>query len=591
MIKEPSSNVNYRLQKLIAMEALKRFFPYFKYLKRVRGRFALGLIFGVFFSLSSGFGLPFIAEIIMPILFGDTEEAPDWLRRIVEIYFANDVSGGFLILCSLAIPLMILIRTLSGWANGYFMNYAGISVVQDLQKETFSKVQELPYAFFKENQTGEIIASILHYPNEIRRVVVDMSNDIIKQPLTLLSAVGFLIYKSFTSESFSVAFIGVLSVPVLIFPIRQIAKYLSKRSKQLVEVGERLNSLVIETVQSPIEVRAFNLEERQKNQFAQLLDKFFIFTIKSVRSSLMISPSIEFVSSIGFGFALYIGVKNGMQQEEFLALFLALYMAYGPIKRLGQMHGLMRQLEGPLIRLERILKFEAIQEIGIPQLQEIKAMPKKVFGSIKFVDLSFAYETEVPVLDGVNCTIEKGAPFILFGKSGSGKSTLVNLILRLFEPTQGQILLDGVNISDYGCSELRQQIAYVPQEPLLFHDTIMENIRFGDPKASDEAVINAAKEANAFEFIEKFPKGFATVIGEKGSTLSGGQRQRIAIARAFLKDAPIMLFDEATSALDIASRRNILAVCSDKSHSRIIIFITHDQKMINQFEHRYSLDT
>lgn len=573
------------------MEALKKFLPYFKYLKNVWGRFALGLIFGVIFSLSSGFGLPFIAEIVIPILFGNVEGAPAWLRYIVETFFANDVGGGFLILCSLAIPLMILIRTVSGWANGYFMNYAGISVVQDLQKETFSKIQELPFSFFKKNQTGEIIASVLHYPNEIRRVVVDMSNDIIKQPLTLLSAIGFLIYKSITSESFSVAFIAVLSVPLLIFPIRQIAKYLSKRSKQLVQVGERLNSLVIETVQSPIEIRAFNLEKRQKKQFSELLDKFFTFTIKSVRSSLMISPSIEFISSIGFGLALYLGVKNGMQQEEFFALFLALYMAYGPIKRLGQMHGLMRQLEGPLLRLQRILKFEAIPERGTVPLPANKAMPKNVAGSIKFVNVSFAYETGVPVLDGVNCTIEKGAPFVLSGKSGSGKSTLVNLILRLFDPTQGRILLDGVDVADYDPSELRQHIAYVPQMPLLFHDTIMENIRVGDPKASDEAVIKAAKEANAFEFIEKFPNGFATIVGEQGSTLSGGQRQRIAIARAFLKDAPIMLFDEATSALDIASSQHILSVCSNKSHSRTIIFITHDQKMINQFEHRYSLNT
>lgn len=556
------------------MEALKNFFPYFRYLKNVWERFALGLIFGVVFSLSSGFGLPFIAEIVMPILFGNTEEAPDWLRHIVETYFANDVSGGFLILCSLAIPLMILIRTLSGWANGYFMNYAGISVVQDLQKETFSKVQELPYAFFKENQTGEIIASILHYPNEIRRVVVDMSNDIIKQPLTLLSAVGFLIYKSFTSDSFSVAFIGVLTVPVLIFPIRQIAQYLSKRSKQLVEVGERLNSLVIETVQSPIEVRAFNLEQRQKNQFAQLLDKFFTFTIKSVRSSLMISPSIEFVSSIGFGFALYLGVKNGLQQEEFFALFIALYMAYGPIKRLGQMHGLMRQLEGPLKRLERILMPEHSPETSVKAPPAIKALPQQVVGTIEFVNVSFAYEAGVPVLENFNFKIEKGRVFGVSGESGAGKSTLVNLILRLYDPTQGQILLDGVDVADYDPKELRQKIAYVPQMPLLFHDTIMENIRIGKPDASDEAVVQAAKEANAFEFIEKFPEGFATGIGEKGSTLSGGQRQRIAIARALLKDAPILIFDEATSALD-KKNRALFYEWIQKYQNKSILIIDH----------------
>ena len=559
------------------MEALKRFFPYFKYLKYVWGRFALGLIFGVLFSLSSGLGLPIMAETVFPILFGNTENAPKWLCRIVETYFANDVSGGFLLLCSFGIPATILIRVLSGWANGYYMNYAGISVVQQLQKDVFSKIQDIPFAFFNKNQTGEIIASVLNYPNEIRRVVVDMSNDIIKQPLTLIAAVSFLIYKSFTSESFSMAFIGVLTVPILIFPIRQIAKYLSKRSKQLVAVGETLNSLVIETVQSPLEVRAFNLEKRQKQRFAQLLDTFFTFTIKSVRSSLMISPSIEFISSIGFGIALYLGVKNGMQQEEFFALFIALYMAYGPIKRLGQMHGLLRQLEGPLKRLEHILKFENKSESAAKPSAEVKAMPEKVEGAIEFVNVSFAYEAELPVFDSLNCTIKKGAPFALSGKSGSGKSTLVNLILRFYDPTRGQILLDGTDVRDYDPSALREYIAYVPQMPLLFHDTIMENIRIGNPEASDESVIEAAKAANAFEFIEKLPESFATVIGEKGSTLSGGQRQRIAIARAFLKDVPIMIFDEATSALDEENKKIFKETIELLSKTKTVINIAHEE--------------
>ena len=404
-----------------------------------------------------------------------------------------------------------------------------------------------------------------------------MSNDIIKQPLTLIAAVSFLIYKSFTSESFSMAFIGVLTVPILIFPIRQIAKYLSKRSKQLVAVGETLNSLVIETVQSPLEVRAFNLEKRQKQRFAQLLDTFFTFTIKSVRSSLMISPSIEFISSIGFGIALYLGVKNGMQQEEFFALFIALYMAYGPIKRLGQMHGLLRQLEGPLKRLEHILKFENKFESAAKPSAEVKAMPEKVEGAIEFVNVSFAYEAELPVFDSLNCTIKKGAPFALSGKSGSGKSTLVNLILRFYDPTRGQILLDGTDVKDYDPSALRQYIAYVPQMALLFHDTIMENIRIGNPEASDESVIEAAKAANAFEFIEKLPESFATVIGEKGCTLSGGQRQRIAIARAFLKDVPIMIFDEATSALDEENKKIFKETIELLSKTKTVINIAHEE--------------
>ena len=189
-----------------------------------------------------------------------------------------------MLLCSFLIPAMILLRVLSGWANGFFMNYAGIFVVQELQKDTFTKIQNLPYTFFKNNQTGEIIASVLNYPNEIRRVVVDMSNDIVKQPLTLLAAVSFLIYKSFVSESFFISVIGILTVPILVFPIRKIGQYLSKRSSQIVKEGESLNSLVIETIQSPVEIRAFNLEERQIGLFTDILSRIFRFTIKSIRT-------------------------------------------------------------------------------------------------------------------------------------------------------------------------------------------------------------------------------------------------------------------------------------------------------------------
>lgn len=566
------------------MNSFKKFIPYFKYLKPVRGKFALGLLFGVIFSLSSGFGLPLMAETVFPILFGNEENAPQWLRYIVEHFFANNITGGFLILCSFAIPFMMLIRTISGWANGYYMNFAGLFVVQQLQKDIFIKLQSLPYAFFKKNQTGEIIASVMNYPNEIRRVVVDMSNDIIKQPLTLFSAVGFLIYKSYNSESFFIAIIGVLTVPLLIFPIRKMANYLSKRAKQIVVESEAMNSLVIETIQSPIEIRAFNLEERQKNIFTENLDKIFHFMIKSIRTSLMISPSIEFVSSLGFAFALYLGVQNGMQQGEFFALFFALFFAYGPIKRLGQMHGTIRQLEAPLVRVDRILN----QEESIQNTDNPKSIKSPIGGIIEFEDVFFAYEDGLEVLNSVNLTIEKGKPFAIIGKSGSGKSSFVNLLLRLYDPTSGSIKLDGVDLREYDLKELRKQIAYVPQMPLLFRDTIMENIRIGNAEATDAQVLQAAKDANAWEFIESLPDGFHTEIGEKGSTLSGGQRQRIAIARALIKDAPIIIFDEATSALDHANKMKILERIREMK-DKVVVFISHDLGDSEEFKNKLNL--
>ncbi len=563
------------------MDVLRKFFPYFKLIKPVRIQFALGILFGVLFSLTSGFGIPLMIEIAFPILFGNADQAPVWLSKLVDQFFKDDIRGGFLILCSLMIPFMMAIRALAGWGNGFFMNYTGFYLIQKLQKEIFSKIQLLPYSFFKENKTGEITASILAYPDQIKRVIVDMSNDIVKQPLTLCAALGFLIYKSATSDSFFVAFIGFLSIPILVLPIRMIGNYLSKRSRQIVKSGEALNSWVIETVQSPIEIRSFNLEERQKKHFSETLDRIFKFTVKSVRTSLLISPSIEFVSSIGFGLALYLGVQKGMSQGEFLALFIALYMAYGPIKRLGQMHGLIKQIEPPLDRVDRILNLE--ESVKSPE-NPIK-ITQPIKGLIEFEDVSFQYEPGKLVLESVDISVKPSVPLAIVGKSGSGKSSFVNLIMRLYDPTSGVIKLDGIELKKYRLHDLRQQIAYVPQMPLLFNCSAFENIRIGRPGASDGEVFKAAKEANAYDFIKNLPDGFDTIIGEQGNSLSGGQKQRIAIARALLKDAPIMIFDEATSALDEGLSKEMLDRLELIAKEKTLILITHDvsiSQRINQ---------
>jgi subfamily B ATP-binding cassette protein MsbA len=228
---------------------IKRFLPYYRYLVPVWPKFALGIVMGVVYSASSGLGLPVMAETVFPVLFGDASAAPEWLRTYVLKWFADDVQGGLLILCCILLPGMMAIRAMSAVCNGYFITYTGTSVVQAIQIEVFKKVQSMPLAFFHKHKTGELTACIGGYPAQIKSVVVDMSNDLIKQPLTLCAALGFLIYKSFASQSFFVAIIGLLSVPLLVFPIRQVGRYVAKRSRQLVGMGESLSSSTIESVQ------------------------------------------------------------------------------------------------------------------------------------------------------------------------------------------------------------------------------------------------------------------------------------------------------------------------------------------------------
>ena len=564
------------------MPILKRLLPYFKYLKPVWFKFLVGILFGVLFSLSSGLGVPLMAETIFPILFGNASESPEWLRLLVERWFGDDIENGFLVLCCLALPGVMLLRMVGSVGNGYYMAYSGISVVQAIQIDMFKKVQALPLAFFHNYKTGELNEGVMGYPNQIKSVIVDTSNDLVKQPLTLISAVGFLVYKSFTSESFFIAIIGVISVPLVIFVIRRVGIYLAKRSRQLVTLGESLASWVLECFQSPVEIRAYNLQERQVNRFVEYLKPILRLSMKSTRSSLLVSPSIEVVMGTGMAVSLYLGVRSGMTQGEFLALGIALSMAYSPIKRIGAIQNKLKMLEAPLERLEAILYAE--ESVASPA--KPTPIPQPLRGQITFENVDFAYLAEKPVLSNINAQINAGQSVGLVGQSGAGKSTFVNLVLRLYDPVQGRILLDGVDLRELDINELREQIAYVPQTPLLFNASVADNIRIGKPDASDEAVNEAARQANALDVIDSLPDGYDTILSERGNSLSGGQRQRIAIARAFLKDAPILILDEATSALDNTSDQLIQEALSRLAKDRTTLIIAHRMGTLKDVERR-----
>lgn len=550
---------------------IRKFIPYFSYLKPVWLQFALGVVFGVVFSVSSGLGLPLMAETVFPILFDNTAEAPAWLQAFVETWFQDDVKGGFLILSCLLLPAMMGVRAGSAVGNGYYITYAGTYLVQSLQIDVFKKVQSMPLAFFHKYKTGELQSCINAYPNQVKTVVVDMSNDLVKQPLTLISAVGFLVYKSFSSQSFFVAIIGLVSVPLLVFPIRQIGRYVAKRSRQLVYSGEALSSSTIESVQSPIEIRAYNLEASQVERFVDQLRLIFKYTMKSVRMKLLISPSIEFVSACGISLSLFLGVKSGMGQGEFLALVIALYMAYTPIKKLGSIHGQLKMLEAPLNRLETILN----EVDTVPEPTNPIELTQPLRGEITFKDVSFEYLSSQPVLQEINVKISAGESVGLVGKSGGGKSTFVNLIPRFYDVTAGSIEIDGIDVRRFRLADLRAQIAYVPQMPMLFNMSVEANIRVGKSDATEAEIREAARQANALDFVESLPDGFATVLSERGNSLSGGQRQRIAIARAFLKNAPILILDEATSALDNESDQLIQEALARLTRDRTTLTIAH----------------
>jgi subfamily B ATP-binding cassette protein MsbA len=317
-------------------------------------------------------------------------------------------------------------------------------------------------------------------------------------------------------------------------------------------------------------------------RFVEQLRTIFRLSMKSVRTSLLISPTIEFVSACGIGLSLFLGVRSGMGQGEFLALVIALYMAYSPIKKLGGIHGKLKQLEAPLNRLELVLA----EPDSVPEAEHPVQLPKPFRGAIRFNNVAFDYLKDKPVLKNVSVEIAAGESVGLVGQSGAGKSTFVNLIPRFYEIGSGSIEIDGVDIRQLRLKDLRAQIAYVPQMPMLFNATVADNIRVGRPNASEAELLAAARQANAVEFIQSLPNGFDTVLSERGNSLSGGQRQRIAIARAFLKDAPILVLDEATSALDNQSDRFIQEALTRLAQDRTTLIIAHRLNSLESIERR-----
>jgi len=318
-----------------------------------------------------------------------------------------------------------------------------------------------------------------------------------------------------------------------------------------------------------MEIRAYNLQESMVGVFRKKVSKIVKYSMKVVKYRQLISPAVEFVSVIGLTVAIYIGASNGMTLSSFMAIAMALYLSYEPVKKLGKIQSLFKEGEASIERLEDVLLApDDLLDPAVPKT------PSPFVGEICFEDVSFGYGEEL-ILKKLNLTVTAGECLALIGPSGGGKSTLFNLIPRFYDASSGCVKVAGQDVREWGKMDLRDHIALVSQSSVLFSGTIKENILLGRPGASDAEVEQAAKQANAHEFILDQEKGYETEVAEKGTSLSGGQRQRLTIARAFLKDAPILLLDEATSALDNESERLIQESLKELIKDRTTILIAH----------------
>ena len=546
---------------------LKRFGPYFSYLKPVRKQFALGLGFGLISAAASGAGLPFIIQYLVPLVTSD--DKPEGLKLI-------------LILSS--IPAAFLLRSVGGFLNAYYMAYAGMHVLERLRIMVFEKIQQLPLAFFHKNNVGDLMSRVMGDTGQLQTALVKVVNSLVKEPATLVSALGFLVYLTISESEVAFMLIALATVPACVLPIRAIGTRILKKSRQAQQQAGELNNVLNENLSAVREVRAYNLETREINRFSAAVRKLFKLALKTIKYDKMLSPLIELTTAFALSFSLYVAVQRNIQPEVIAAILTALYMCYEPIKKLGGVSNTIRKAQASLDRLEYVLHTDDT----VPEADNPKPLTA-VTGEICFNNVTFAYDNEV-ALNNVNVKIEPNQAIALVGPSGAGKSTFANLVPRFYDVIEGSVTLDGVDIRELSKAELRSQIALVSQESLLFSETIANNIRLSKPDATLEEVKEAARMAHAHDFIEAFEDGYETLVGERGSRLSGGQRQRIAIARAFLKDAPIIVLDEPTSALDAESEHQIQAALEGLSKGRTVIIIAHRFSTIQHADRIFVFD-
>jgi subfamily B ATP-binding cassette protein MsbA len=531
---------------------MKRFWPYFHLLKPVRFHFVAALVFGTLNGAANGFGLPFATQKVLPALFGDPKPTGIYMLGLLSV-----------------LPVAFLVRGVTGFANTYLMTYCGIRVLRALQVKVYSKVQHLPIQDFQGWKAGDIMARILGDTSQLQTTLTSTANSMIRQPVTFIGAIGSLVYLSFLHSEVIFILVCLGLVPLMVIPVRFTGRKLLAKAKRVQRQAGQVTSCVQENMLATKEIRLFNLQESQITKFRELLERMQKFQMKSVKYGNLLGPSIELLSAIGVSVAMYYAVNSGVTLEQIIPLIVALYMSYQPLRHFGQIHNSLKAGQASLDRVEEILdRDNALVEPENP------APLVRARGEIEFRDVEFRYG-EPPVLKGVSERIAPGEVVALVGPSGAGKTTFANLVPRLYDVQSGQVLVDGVDVRQYSKHDLRDQVAIVPQDPTLFNDTVRSNIMIGLPGATEEQMIWAAKQAYAHEFIVEFPDAYDTLVGDRGTRMSGGQRQRIAIARAFLKNAPLLILDEATSNLDSESESKIQAALAKLTEGRTTLIIAH----------------
>ena len=534
---------------------IRRFRPYLRYVRPHRGLLSAALFCGIVYAAATGAGLPLMTDRIFPVIFGEHRaELTNWQLFLVAMW----------------LPAVFVLRGVANYLNTYWLQVVGTRILEAIRFDFFAKLQALPLSFFHRYPTGELLSRGLADANQLQVSLTLAANEIVRGPATLLAAIVFVAIKAYHEKGVLLVLVSLAVVPLSVLPIRYIGRKLIRRAGQIQAELGAVTDRLSENLAAAREVRAFNLEERERSRFAAVSRALVRALTKFAKYEKALSPLIEIISAAGISLTLVYAYKVQLDQKTFLTLVTALYACYEPIKKLGALNNELKRGASALDRLEEVLN----APVEIMDAADARPLPR-ARGDLAFEEVRFSYRADELALTDISVRIPVGTVCALVGPSGAGKSTFANLVPRFFDPTGGRVTLDGLDLRTLRLADVRRSVAIVSQEPLLFNDTIRNNLQIARPDASPGEIEQAARDAFAHDFIQAFTQGYETTVGERGARLSGGQKQRIALARAFLRNAPILILDEATSALDSESEAAIQQALRKLVVGKTVLIIAH----------------
>ena len=515
------------------------------------------------------FGKLLLAAICMAIVAASTATNAWLMQPVLDEVFLNK-NTELLLLVPIAVMTIAIVKGVASYGESIFMEYSGERIISDVRYRLFSHLMKADLNFFHKNSSGKLISRFTYDVGLLRASVSTALTGIAKDTMTLIFLVALMFY-----QDWFLAIIAFFVFPAAVLPILYIGRRIRTISASTQSEIGSFASLLSQIFQSARYVKAYTMQKYEKARAKKIVEDLFNLIYKSVRVRSRTRPILESLGGIAIALVIFYGgskvISGATTPGTFFSFITALLMAYQPLKRLANFNV---NIQDGLAAADRIFKLLDQKPEITDNINAKEYIHKK--GEIEFKKVRFSYGSKTShALNEINLKIPGGKTVALVGKTGAGKSTILNLIPRFYDIENGEILLDKKNIKNYKIQSIRQKIALVSQEVTLFDDTIRSNIAYGKPNCTEKELIEAAKKADAHEFIKSFKDGYKSLVGEHGIQLSGGQRQKIAIARAILKDAPVLLLDEATSSLDSNSEKDIQKSLKKLMKNKTTLVIAH----------------